>query len=266
MRGIVRKTVYIQSEDSMKQTIYFKAVLCAVFTILLLAMNYVLFTVYASYRIGLTTVYVAVRDLPPRTRIRESDLAEVQIPKGYVLPSTVTKKEEILDQITPLQGMIPAGSPFYRSMLEDPEKIWDYGVSLLKEGQTAYRLILDPSQLRTLSDGMRCDVHITVSRKDSAPLSGVILVHARILTMRDRQGLFLSDPDSSGVPYLAEIAIQREDIELLTAAESIGTLRLFASEAPYAGMEAARAENSEALRWLLEQIQKAVPEGTAQSS
>lgn len=258
--------LYKQKEGNMKRTILFKAAVCIVFAALLLAMNYVLFTVYAAYRIGMTPVYLAARDLPPRTRIGEEDLIETEIPAGYILPGTVTAKEQIIGMITDIQGTIPAGSPFYASMLEKPEEIWDYGVSLLKEGQTACRLLLDPAELRTLSAGMRADVHIVIEQKDLAPLTGCILSHARILVLRDRQGIPVDDPESSGVPYLAEIAVNREDIDLLAVAESEGTLRLYASEGTYRGMEAARPENSAALRYLLSRMEKAGPQGSAQGS
>ena len=71
----------------MKRTILFKAAVCLVFTALLLAVNYALFTVYAAYRIGMTPVYIAARDLPPRTRISEEDLDTVLgLTPGAVTP------------------------------------------------------------------------------------------------------------------------------------------------------------------------------------
>lgn len=247
----------------MKQTIVFKAGLCLVYIALILAVNNVLFVLYAQRTIGMTKICAAVRDIPPRTLIGEEDLYETEVPKGYILPGTVTEKSEIIGKYTPVLGMIPAGSPFFSSMLEDPDEVPDHAVLQLKEGQTVYGIAQEAGVLRGLKEGMRVDIHVLIERKDAAPVTGCLIRDARILTVRDHQGLSIRDPESSGLPHLAEAAVERTDIELLTVAESVGKLRLYPSDEPYGTRrEAARCEDSAAVKYVLSLGKKAGKEKT----
>ena len=237
----------------MKQTILFKGAVCVFFSGLLLAMNYVMVTVYTAYRIGMTPVVIAARDIPPRTVLTEDDLLETEIPKGYILSRTVTDADGLVGKITGIAGMIPAGSPFYETMVEEVTDIPDRSAALLNEGQTVYRIIADPAELASFTAGMHADVYAVIPRKTETPLSGCLIDSARILTIRDHQGAVLSGREGDGIPYLAEIAIQREDIGLLTQGEAQGELKLFPSRDPYDGKkEASRCAGSGALSYLAE--------------
>jgi hypothetical protein len=45
--------------------------------------------------------------------------------------------------------------------------------------------------------------------------------------------LDLSDERSTGIPYLAILAVNRSDLELLSVAEQMGSVRLFSSSKSY---------------------------------
>lgn len=199
---------------------------------------------YADYRIAMVTTIVASRDIPPRTEIQEDDLVEISIPENY-LQNACLSKEEVIGKYTDIQGMIPAGSPIYTSMVHEPSALPDHPELQLKEGQAVYTLETDLSGAGSISSGQRVDVHLSLELDDESPLTGNILHHARVIDIKDHQGISMDDPESSGVPYLILLAIKREDVELLNMAELIGEIRLFASSNAYdTDLEAERVTDS----------------------
>ena len=199
---------------------------------------------YADYRIAMVTTVVAARDIPPRTQITEEDLVEISIPENY-LQNACLAKEEVIGKYTDIQGMIPAGSPIYASMIHDPATLPDHPELQLKEGQAVYTLETDLSGAGSIASGQRVDVHLSLELENKTPLTGNILNHARVIDIKDHQGISLDDPESTGVPYLILLAVKREDVELLNMAELSGEVRLFASSSSYdTELEAERVTDS----------------------
>lgn len=234
----------------MKKTLFMKGVMIAICSAMLLLLNYVMFKVYVNRQIHLVSTYIAARDIHPREKIKESDVIEVKVPYAYLLDYTYNDKRDIVGKYTDIQGMIPAGSPFYDSMLMEENLLPDQPITQCKTGQTAYALQTDMTRLGSITAGMRVDIHVTIARRDAPPVTGALCEHVRVISVKDHKGISVDSPNSTGVPYLIELAVNREDIELLTMAESEGTIRLFASLAPYDdGTEAVRTD-SEAVRYL----------------
>ena len=216
----------------MEKDVIKKAGICIVLSALILALLYVLFRITVSFTVGLTSVYIAACDIPPRTKITEDYMQEISVPKAYVQEYAYISEGDILGKYTQIYGMIPAGSLFYKSMLYNEEDLPDRPITQLKEGETAYTLETDLAGIGSITAGMYVDVHFSASRKDSY-LSGSLLENVRVISVKDHKGLSLDDPQSTGIPYFAELAVKREYVDLLTTAKLAGTLSLFASSAPY---------------------------------
>jgi Flp pilus assembly protein CpaB len=210
-----------------------KACLCLGGAAALLALNYLLFQLYIARYLSLQTVWTAARDIPPRTRITEADLIEIRMPEGYVPDHICTEKKEIIGRYTEIQGMIPAGSPFYRSMLFREEDLPDRAAVQLREGQTSFVMNTDVSRLGSITAGMRADIYVTIGRRGENPLSGCLFRNVRVLSVRDHKGLDLRDAESTGIPYMIETAVSSADIPLLTLAESAGEIRMFPTSSSY---------------------------------
>lgn len=207
-------------------------------------------------KMNLATTYVAAHDIPPRTEIKEEDLVEIQVPSAYLLDNTYNKPEDMIGKYTEIQGMIPAGSLFYKHMLYDASSLPDNPVLQLKKGQTIYALNGDSTALSSLTAGERADVYIEIERNGDVPLTGCLLENVRIAALKGRQGLDLSRKESDKVPGEADLAVNREDLALLTLGESVGKLRLFAASSPYdTSKEAQLKTDSPAVRYL-QQLQK----------
>ena len=204
-------------------------------------------------KVDLRTVYVAAHDIAPRTEIRDTDITVLQLPSAYIQEFVCLSKDEILGKYTDIQGMIPAGSLFYRSMLVDRSELPDNPEAQLRNGQVAYNMEVDMTKLgASMSAGQRVDVYATSEKEDGTLLTDCLLSHARIISVCDHKGISLDDPDSSGTPYLAVLAVNAEDISLLTSAEKRGSVRLYAADDTYdSTLESTRKSDSLVVRYLL---------------
>ena len=216
-----------------KRTTVIKAALCMGGAMMILALNYLLFRLYVGEYLSLQPACIAARDIPPRTRISEEDVIEISVPKEYLMDHTYTEKADIIGKYTEIQGMIPAGSPFYRTMLFREEDLPDRAAVQLRQGQTSFTMNTDVSALGSITAGMRADLYVTVERRGETPLSGCLFRNVRVLAVRDHKGTDLRDADSTGIPYLIETAVSSEDIPLLTLAETAGDIRLFPTAESY---------------------------------
>lgn len=194
--------------------------------ILLLGMNGVLFSLFVNEKLDLTQTYIASKDIAPRSEIKESDLLEIKIPKDYLMDYAYTNKNDIVGKYTEIQGMIPAGSVFYKNMLFDKEDIPDQASIQLKNGQTAYALEIDLSKLGSILVGNRIDIYVTIKDAEKT-ISGYLIRNARVIAMKDHNGISLQDENSTKIPYYVEIAISYDQIPYLTTAETNGEIRLF---------------------------------------
>ena len=178
----------------------------------------------------LTKTYIAARDIPPRTRISEEDLIEAEIAGDYLLDQAVCDKDQIIGKYTEIQGMIPAGSVFYRSMLKDLKDLPDYPTAQLRKGQSAYSLETDLARLGgTVVPGQRVDLFATILNRDSSTITGCLFQNVRVIAIKDHNGFDLDDPSGTGTPYLAILAVRSEDMEVLSACDEAGEIRLFSS-------------------------------------
>lgn len=210
------------------------------------------FHVRLNSQIQLQKTYVAAKDISPRTKISESDLIEMEIPKAYLQDYTFLEKEDIIGKYTEIQGMIPAGSPFYKSMLYEESDLPDYPSTQLRSGQVAYSMNVDLSSLGgILKSGQRVDIHYSFVSKDDVTITGCLIQNARILAIKDHRGIDIEDEDSSKTPYLAILAINEEDVSLLTLADSLGQVKLITSSSTYdKDIEASRVDDSTVLTYL----------------
>ena len=210
----------------MKKEFLLKTTAIIVGVFLLLALNYLLFSLFVNEKLDLKSTYIAANDIAPRSEITEDDLIEIQIPNDYLMDYTYTNKSDIVGKYTEIQGMIPAGSVFYKNMLYDKEEIPDQASVQLKEGQTAYSLETDLSKLGSIVVGNRIDIYVTIETEEDV-LSGYLIRNARVIEIKDHKGLSLNDENSTKIPYYVEIAIAYDIIPCLTKAESLGEIRLF---------------------------------------
>lgn len=236
----------------MNKQILQKAVLIVVSAAVLVLVNLVGFRICVSNTVSLISVPAAAADISPRTQITAQDITYIEIPSAYIEDNVFLTADEIIGKYTEIQGMIPAGSLFYKSMLYEESELPDLPVLQLESGQALYTLETSLADASALTAQQRIDIYVSIERRDSTPLTGCLLENVRIVSVQDHNGVETSDPESTGIPYLLSLAIDKDDIDLLTMAETSGELRIFASSGSYDfDSEAVRREDTAVTIYLL---------------
>ena len=211
-----------------RRTLIFVLVLC-----LWIAGNILVFRYFLAKTINLKTTYIAKRDIPPRSEIQTEDLTMIQVPEKYMQSYTWNEKADIVGKYTSIQGMIPKGSLFYKDMLYNEKEVRDLAITKLQEGMTIFTLETNVSALGSIEEGMYADIHVSISQKKDIPITGILIRHAEVISIKDHKGLSLKDEQSSKVPYFIELGINQSDIDFLSLASSLGEVRLFPSKNSY---------------------------------
>ena len=195
--------------------------------------NVIAFRYYLAKTINLKTTYIAKHNIPPRTQIKTEDLTMIQIPEKYMQAYTWNEKADIIGKYTSIQGMIPKGSMFYKDMLYNEKEVRDLAITKLQEGMTIFTLETNVSSLGSIEEGMYADIHVSISQKKEIPITGILIRHAEVISIKDHKGLSLKDEQSTKVPYFIELGINQTDIDYLSLASSLGEIRLFPSVDSY---------------------------------
>ena len=195
--------------------------------------NVIAFRYYLAKTINLKTTYIAKHNIPPRTQIKTEDLIMIQIPEKYMQAYTWNEKADIIGKYTSIQGMIPKGSMFYKDMLYNEKEVRDLAITKLQEGMTIFTLETNVSSLGSIEEGMYADIHVSISQKKEIPITGILIRHAEVISIKDHKGLSLKDEQSTKVPYFIELGINQTDIDYLSLASSLGEIRLFPSADSY---------------------------------
>lgn len=211
-----------------RRTSIFVLILC-----LWIAGNILVFRYFLAKTINLKTTYIAKRDIPPRSEIQTEDLTMIQVPEKYMQSYTWNEKADIVGKYTSIQGMIPKGSLFYKDMLYNEKEVRDLAITKLQEGMAIFTLETNVSALGSIEEGMYADIHVSISQKKDIPITGILIRHAEVISIKDHKGLSLKDEQSSKVPYFIELGINQSDIDYLSLASSLGEVRLLPSKNSY---------------------------------
>ena len=212
--------------------------------------NVVVFRYYLAKTINLKTTYIAKHNIPPRTQIKTEDLTMIQIPEKYMQAYTWNEKADIIGKYTSVQGMIPKGSMFYKDMLYNEKEVRDLAITKLQKGMTIFTLETNVSAIGSIEEGMYADIHVSISQKKDIPITGILIRHAEVISIKDHKGLSLKDEQSSKVPYFIELVINQSDIDYLSLASSLGEIRLFPSQDSYKPDKSTLEQDSKVTEYL----------------
>ena len=212
--------------------------------------NVIAFRYYLAKTINLKTTYIAKHNIPPRTQIKTEDLTMIQIPEKYMQAYTWNEKADIIGKYTSIQGMIPKGSMFYKDMLYNEKEVRDLAITKLQEGMTIFTLETNVSSLGSIEEGMYADIHVSISQKKEIPITGILIRHAEVISIKDHKGLSLKDEQSTKVPYFIELRINQTDIDYLSLASSLGEIRLFPSVDSYKPDKSTLEQDSKVTEYL----------------
>lgn len=229
--------------------------LAAVGVVSLLIVNVLLFKVILDKTIDLKKVPVAAVTIEPRTRIEKEMIVYKEIPSIFTDETCAMEESEILDKITEIEGKIPKGSLFYKQMLFDETELPDYPALKLKEGQSSFSLGTDllKSSGNSLTSNQKVDLYVTIEQKKEKPVTDLLVSSIRILSVKDRKGNLMGTKNSSNVPYVINLAVSNEYVELLKIASKVGTIDLYAVADDRQDEECVLNEESKVMELLVEE-------------
>lgn len=229
--------------------------LAAVGVVSLLIVNGLLFKVILDKTIDLKKVPVAAVTIEPRTRIEKEMIVYKEIPSIFTDETCAMEESEILDKITEIEGKIPKGSLFYKQMLFDETELPDYPALKLKEGQSSFSLGTDllKSSGNSLTSNQKVDLYVTIEQKKEKPVTDLLVSSIRILSVKDRKGNLMGTKNSSNVPYVINLAVSNEYVELLKIASKVGTIDLYAVADDRQDEECVLNEESKVMELLVEE-------------
>lgn len=206
--------------------------------ILLLAVsNYLIFQYALSRSIDLVDVPIASRTILPHQKITDSDYVMKQVPRVYVEKGVYLKKEEIVGKYVDLQSKVARGSMFYQDMVKGEQEIQELPALLLKPGQVAFPLSSDllKSSGTTLAVNQKVDVYITYTDSKSKETTvDRLLQNVRIIGIKDRNGLSLTEEKAQRIPAVLVLAIQEDYVNYLKKASKMAVIDVLAPHVEYA--------------------------------
>lgn len=232
-----------------------KIIACVLVIILIIIADFYLIDYLSVKKINLVDVYVASRTINPREIIKDSDIKTIKIANDYVLPGVIHNREDIVGKITSLQGLIVKDSMFYSEQLDDINKIPDSAVPLLEKNQVAFTLTNESGNLDTTSFvvGQSIDIYVSIQQRNEKPIFDLLLESVRIVSIKDRKGIEISSVESTGTPFSLTFAINQDVISILSLANKIGELEIYASKNSYQNNPSKLNKDSKILPYLVQQ-------------
>ena len=224
----------------------------SIMLVLFIVIGIMAFKISVDHAIDLVEVPYALVDIKPRQAITSNMIGIKKIPKAYLDDNSYQKKQQILNQYTDINGMIPKGSLFYKKMLHHKDDLPDYPSMQLKEGQTAFSLASDLVKLsgNTIVAGQKVDVYVTIQQQREQPMVDRLVKGVRVLAIKDRNGLDMDDPQAAKVPYVVILGVRDEIIPYLKVANKIGMIDIYAQTVKGKGPESEFITDSKVIPYL----------------
>lgn len=173
-------------------------------------------------------VLLVKQSLPPRTKITEDHLETVSMPKNTIPMNIYVDQDDVIGKVVSFDASLYKGMFLFKEALEDPLLTSDAPLLRLKENQVAVSMGVDvlKSLGNTLLSGQYVDVVVTLSIKKENPLVETIFSNVRVLSVKDRYGLDMTDPKSQRAPAVVLLAINHEDANDFYLAKNKGQIDL----------------------------------------
>ena len=121
---------------------------------------------YCRRELELVKVPVASYSLGKRTLVDETTYKLISVPKRYLNSEVVLDSEELSNKCVRIDGFVPKGSFFYKSVLDDIGSIDDKLTYDLREDEVAYDININDLKVNQayLKEGMYVDIYLTISK------------------------------------------------------------------------------------------------------
>lgn len=219
--------------------------------LLMVIVNVIGFRFALKKSLDVIRVPVAKQTISPRTEISMSDIEYIEVPKSYLSADICLDENEIIGKYTDVQTIVAANSFFYQELLFEKENMPDYPATLLQDQEMSFSLGTDLIQMsgNSLVVGQRVDLFVALKIKQETIVDKLIS-GVRIIGVKDKKGLNLSDKQSSKIPHVVILAIPQEAMPYVIGANKIGDIRLAAYANENKGDEAVFHQDAKVLSYL----------------
>ncbi|NLC97157.1 MAG: hypothetical protein GX675_06275 [Erysipelotrichaceae bacterium] len=220
---------------------------------LFLGLNFLAVKFYSEYKLHLVRVYVASHNISGRHLIVEEDIDEIVIPYVYINDKAYLNKDDIIGKYTDIQGKIPVGSLFYKTMLFDKSELNDNPILELKVGQTLFTFQTDVLALsgNSIVRGHRVDIYGSLNIKQDNYIQDLLVSDVRVISIKDNKGYDIDHPNSNKIPFIISLAIDNSSLKYLSLLSKIGNIEIYPSLQAYSTTNEAKLnEKSILLKYL----------------
>lgn len=206
-------------------------------TVLSIIFVYVLVEALTRYRVGGVLVYGPNKVFEQRHQITEDDLSEYKVSRHLLDESMIVEKEALVGRYVALNHTIYPGNAISMNSLEEESFVHDMPLLLLNDDQSLFSMKADnvASAGNTLSRGHYVDVSFVRSGYREDVVADVLLSNVRVVGVRDRKGVEVSE---SGEPVqVILLAIDSDKLGYLLKAQTEGSIVLSAKGVILEGLE-----------------------------
>ena len=179
---------------------------------------------YCRRELELVKVPVASYSLGKRALVDETTYKLISVPKRYLNSDVVLDSEELNNKCVRIDGFVPKGSFFYKSVLDDIGSIDDKLTYDLRDDEVAFDININDLKVNQayLKEGMYVDIYLTIS-KDRV-LSDLLITNVRIIGLYDLNHKKILDFDNNAVLQNITLALPNDAVSYVNKALAIGTL------------------------------------------
>lgn len=219
-----------------------KTIIGILIFIMFCLLNYLGIKFYSEYRLNLISVVVSSHNISGRHLIKEEDITYIEIPYAYINDKAYINKEDIIGKYTDIQGKIPVGSLFYKSMIYEEKDLPDNPISQLKDNQTLFTMQTDVLALagNVVVPGHRVDLYGSVNDKQDSFIEDLIISNARVVSIKDNKGYDLDHPNSNKIPFTISFAINNDSLYILSMINKLGKIEIYPTSNSYSTSDEAK--------------------------
>lgn len=198
--------------------------------IVILLANFLMFKIAVKREVNMKSIPVAKETIYPRTKIKKEDLDYLEVPEVFVNDLMIIDETEIINMYSDIQTTIPKHSVFYKESLFKEADLPDYPSILLKDNQVVYTINTDLVKMsgNSIVVGQKIDLYTTLSIRNEKPLVDLLVSSVRVVGIKDKKGFDINHPDSSKIPFIVLIALDKDIMPLIRACDEISTMELYA--------------------------------------
>lgn len=182
--------------------------------------------------LNIIQVPIVKEDLPMRSLIQKEDIIYFDLPQALIHDDVLLDEQAILGKWTTHEMILKKGSFFYQENLNKEENLQDEPTLMLKKGQVAYPIPVDLKQIagNTYVKNQKIDLYGIIQPRNEKPIIDLILQSVRILALKDRKGLEINDPNSTGVASIVVIALNQEYVAFVESLQLLGQIQIVATK------------------------------------